>query len=44
MTQFLEVIAGIPIAFAIYGVIDVAVKARIRWAGRRQAAVMGGGH
>jgi hypothetical protein len=38
MAQFLEVIAGIPIAFAIYGVIDVAVKARIRWAGRKEVA------
>ena len=42
MTQFLEVIAGIPIACAIYGVIDVVVKARIRWVGRKQVAVAGG--
>jgi hypothetical protein len=42
MTQFLEVIAGIPIALAIYGVVTVAVKARIRWVGRKQVAVAGG--
>lgn len=40
--QFLEVISGVPIALAIYGVIHVIVKARLRWASRKQAAVIDG--
>jgi hypothetical protein len=39
MTQALIVASGVPIAFAYYGLTTVIVKARIRWASRKQAAV-----
>ena len=39
MKETLIVLSGIPIAFAYYGVTTVVVKARIRWASRKQAAV-----
>ena len=38
MIQFLIVLSGIPIAFAYYGLTTVVVKARIRWAARKEVA------
>jgi hypothetical protein len=43
MTQFLEVIAGIPIAFAIFGVVTVMVKVWAKRLTRKPVVAIAGG-